>query len=132
MTDSDLVATRSLVTALLRHPTTWRGAWWAYRSLPLIRRDLATSGLAATPPRFDGHGPNSVAGVELVMALRHATCLERSLLLQQCILGVRGHAPDVVIGVADGTETPTPVQAHAWIDGTDPGEFAVIHRIPVP
>ena len=66
-----------------------------------------------------------------MMDLRHATCLERSLLLQQCLLAVRGAAPDVLIGVAEGGEIPESVQAHAWMDGTDPGAYAVIHRIAV-
>jgi hypothetical protein len=61
-----------------------------------------------------------------VLRVRHATCLERSLILQSW-LHSHGQAHDVVIGVRHAGS----VQAHAWVEDVEPSlDYLEIHRLP--
>jgi hypothetical protein len=66
----------------------------------------------------------------LVLRLRRATCLERSVVLQAWDAH-HGRPREVVIGVA---RTGSSIGAHAWLAGEDAAnrDFREITRIPVP
>jgi hypothetical protein len=94
---------------------TLRAAWWAVLALRRLRGEISERGLDAQvmdPPKLSSHG---LRGVEWVIRRKHATCLERSLLLQRW-LSAHGAPHEVLIGVAGGTNQ---IAAHAWIDGYD-------------
>jgi hypothetical protein len=65
-----------------------------------------------TPPVLP---PHSERGVRAVLRRRRATCLERSLVLQQWLVA-RGDPRDLVIGVIGPSDG---FKAHAWLDGED-------------
>jgi len=98
-------------------------------ALRRLRGEIPERGLevqVAGPPRL---APEGLRGVEAALRRRHATCLERSLILQRWLIA-HGAPHEVLIGVtgrADG------IEAHAWIDGYDPeaqGEgFRVLTRV---
>jgi hypothetical protein len=94
---------------------TLRAAGWALRALRRLRRELPGAGLdvrVGAPPTLPGA---SVRGVELMLRLCHATCLERSLVVQRWLLS-RRQPHDVLVGVAGGAAA---LDAHAWIDRYD-------------
>jgi len=106
-----------------------RAAWWAVFALRKLRGDISEQGLetqVTRPPElaFDG-----LRGVEAVLRRRHATCLERSLIIQRWLIA-HGSSHEVLIGVNGGADR---IEAHAWIDRYDPapqGEgFLVLTRV---
>jgi hypothetical protein len=103
----------------LRHlnVSTLRAAWWTARSVRSLRADLRADGLRAElapPPRLPA---TASPGVTATARALHATCLERSFLLQKWLLA-HGSPHTLVIGVPSpaGDE---PFVAHAWLEGHD-------------
>jgi hypothetical protein len=96
-----------------------RSAAWALAALARLRRDLGAAGISgarvvAAPPDVPDR---ALRGVEAVLRRRHATCLERSLVLQKWYYA-RGIPRDVVLGV---TAPGDGFAAHAWLDGAPDG-----------
>jgi hypothetical protein len=91
-----------------------RGAAWALGALTRLRHNLRSAGISAaavvSPPELPDA---ALRGVEAVLRRRHATCLERSLVLQKWFYA-RGIRCDVVLGV---TAPGDGFAAHAWLDG---------------
>jgi hypothetical protein len=105
-----------------------RGALWAVPALRRLRRDLPRVGLEAHVAAPRGIESGGLKGVVLVNRIGHATCLERSLVLQAWHLG-QGTSYDVLVGVdlAQGA-----IDAHAWVGGYEPArsDLTVIARLP--
>jgi hypothetical protein len=109
---------------------TLRAAWWTARSVRSVRVQLRERGLhtrLAPPPALPA---SAVRGVNATTRYLGATCLERSLLLQEWLLA-HGHRHTLVIGVPrPGDET---FIAHAWLEGHDRAddahEFAELVRL---
>jgi hypothetical protein len=114
------------------HPSVFRAAWWTYRALRGVRRELPRHGLQTRvrqPPRLSR---GASRGVYAVLRRQPNTCLERTLVLQRWLASV-GERHDVVVGVARPDES---FSAHAWLDfesevSTSDG-FAEILRLPAP
>jgi hypothetical protein len=109
---------------VLRHPTAWLGAAWAATAHLRTRsrlRKWGTGAIAPTAPRLIGAAG---AGVAWWLTVSHASCLERSLVLQSWVATRTGEAPDVVIGVRRG-----PFGAHAWLDGEDTEGHIEVRRV---
>ncbi len=93
-----------------------RAAGWTLRALRGVRRDLVVRpleqvDLPAAPP-----GPARARRVvQSVLRVRHATCLERSLVVQRW-WATQGTAVDLVVAV---TAPGQGFHAHAWLE-TDP------------
>lgn len=94
---------------------TLRAAGWALRALRRLRRELPTAGLEVRVMAPPAAPRASVRGVELMLRLGRATCLERSLVVQRWLLA-RRCPHDVLVGVAGGADA---LDAHAWIDRYD-------------
>jgi len=110
---------------------TLRAAWWAVFALRRLRRDIPELGLearVAAPPEL---APEGLRGVEAALRRRHATCLERSLVLQRWLIA-HGVSHEVLIGVSGGAER---IEAHAWLNRYDAEAqeegFRVLTRVPV-
>jgi|SRR5579884_2211632 len=108
---------------------TLHGAAWAAIELERLRRALRRGGVAAAVVHSPSAAPaRGTRGVHAILRRRRATCLERSLILQQWY-AAQGAPRDVVIGVTAPAEG---FAAHAWLDG-DPAEagsaFREIHRL---
>lgn len=110
--------------------STLRAAWWAARSMRGLRASLPADGLHAeltVPPRLP---PTAIRGVTATARCLHATCLERSLLLQKWLL-IQGSPHAVVIGVPPPGKEP--FIAHAWLEGHDradaDGRYAELVRV---
>jgi len=108
---------------------TLRAAWWAVLALRRLRGEISELGLEAQvtgPPEL---APEGLRGVEAALRRRHATCLERSLILQRWLIA-HGASHEVLIGVSGGADR---IEAHAWLDRYDPpaqGEgFRVLTRV---
>jgi hypothetical protein len=108
---------------------TLRAAWWAVLALRKLRGEISELGLEAQiagPPELASEG---LRGVEAVLRRRHATCLERSLILQRWLIA-HGAFHEVLIGVSRGGDQ---IEAHAWLDRYDAeaqGEgFRVLTRV---
>ncbi|MGH2800689.1 MAG: lasso peptide biosynthesis B2 protein [Thermoleophilaceae bacterium] len=90
-----------------------RAAWWTWRALPRIRRQLDAGRLrdisVGTPPPLPAHARR---GVEGVLRRLPNSCLERALLLQRWH-GAQGRPLDVVVGV---TSSKDGFRAHAWLE----------------
>lgn len=107
-----------------------RAGWWAARSIRSLRSQLRERGLNA---RLDPPPPlpaSAVRGVHTIAGCLRATCLERSLLLQEWLLA-HGRRHTLVIGVpGPGDEQ---FIAHAWLEGHDRAddshEFAQLLRV---
>jgi hypothetical protein len=111
-------------------PATIRASAWALLALARLRRGLRLHGMAAraaAPPGWATSG--TTRAVERVLRATHATCLERSLVLQAWF-AAHGIARDVVIGV---TAPSSGFAAHAWLEGepTQGGEWHELHRLSV-
>lgn len=89
---------------------------WAVRQLRAVHKRLPVVGTVTRVPRPARPGPRGWWGIRLAILATHPTCLERALLLQSW-MGTYRAAPDVVIGVRNGTNG---VQAHAWVEDRDP------------
>jgi Transglutaminase-like superfamily len=111
---------------------TLRAAWWATRAMRRLRRDLRQVGLHAQVPQPPALPEAAVRGVRGVAWLSHATCLERSLLMQRWLVA-HGEAHDVLVGVGPSARD---FEAHAWLEGYDPDEsgagFEVLTRVSCP
>ncbi|HMJ02839.1 MAG TPA: lasso peptide biosynthesis B2 protein [Conexibacter sp.] len=94
---------------------TARAAGWGLLALRRLRRELPSAGLTARVTAPPAAPRASARGVELALSLRHATCLERSLVMQRWLLA-QGRRHDVLVGVAGGADA---LDAHAWIDRYD-------------
>lgn len=107
-----------------------RAAWWALRSLRRLRRPgHSLAPLTQPPPLPD----RAVRGVRAVLARRHATCLERSRVLQAWE-SAHGRPADVVVGV---NVSEGGFRAHAWLEGEarsmGSGQgFEELTRFPAP
>jgi len=118
---------------ILTDPPVLAAALWCLAAHTLIRRRLRRVGLRARVPPPPPLPERGTRGVVAVLAIRRATCLERSLVLQRW-LGAHGSGADVLIGVAtrrpEAPSGATP-DVHAWIDGVDDdgGVHEVLHRI---
>lgn len=92
----------------------------------VLRRDGGVRAPVPPPPMVP---PRAVRGVRWGLALRRATCLERSLVMQRWLVA-HGIERDVLIGVAkDGGRT----LAHAWIAGQEAlndREYVEMTRVP--
>jgi hypothetical protein len=106
-----------------------RAAWWAILALRRLRGEIPDMGLevqVTAPPEL---APEGLRGVEAVLRPLHATCLERSLILQRWLIA-HGASHEVLIGVSGAADR---VEAHAWLDCYDPpaqGEgFRVLTRV---
>jgi hypothetical protein len=110
---------------------TLRAAWWAHRSLRIVRSDLRRNGLAYRPaPRPPDLPPRAGRGVLAVFRRQSHTCLERALVLQRWE-ATQGVGRDVVVGVTSASA----FAAHAWLDGEPDGEvgsYAELMRLPPP
>lgn len=94
---------------------TVRGGVWAALALHRLRREIPSDGLdvrVLAPPRI---APAGVRGVEAALRLRHATCLERSLIVQRWLMACGSHH-DVLVGVGRGSGA---MEAHAWVHRYD-------------
>ncbi len=101
---------------------------WLDASLVAVRRDLGTEGINAgsmlsQPPYA---APWLTGLVDVRLAMLHATCLERSLIMQRWLMAI-GRPHDVLIGVKSPRET---VIAHAWLDHEDSRGHHVLTRLP--
>jgi Transglutaminase-like superfamily len=107
-----------------------RAAWWALRALRHARQALpnrpVTDVRIDSPPSLP---PAAARGVRAVLRRRHATCLERSLVLQAW--EAAHDAPRaVVIGVSGSSRE---LAAHAWLEGEVDGEtsaYQELFRVP--
>jgi hypothetical protein len=122
---------------ILLDPPVLLAAGWAVVAHALTRRGLRRTGLEAAAPPPPPLPERGVRGVSVALTWRGATCLERSLVLQQW-LAAHGSSADVLIGVAPQTTGPGPGPGrsvwdlHAWIEGVDDddGAHQVLHRLP--
>lgn len=116
---------------MVRPPTKsqLRAALWAFRARLIADRELRRANAdELTLPGAPALGLAATRGVNAVLKLTRATCLERSMVLQRWY-GAQGVARDVVIGV---TSPRSGFRAHAWLE--EPGqltqaEFTEITRI---
>jgi hypothetical protein len=108
---------------------TVRAAGWAMFALHRLRREIPSKGLEVRVLAPPTTARRDVRGVEAALRLRHATCLERSLIVQRWLMAC-GSPHDVLVGVTGGSKS---VEAHAWIhryDSEDEGEgFRVLTRV---
>jgi hypothetical protein len=108
---------------------TLRAAWWAVFALRRLRSEISERGLeirVAAPPELASDG---LRAVEAALRRQHATCLERSLIIQRWLIA-HGSSYEVLIGISGDADG---IEAHAWLDRYDPatqGEgFRVLTRI---
>jgi hypothetical protein len=107
-----------------------RSALWAARARFLVARRLRQQEITeVSVPEAPKLGLNATRGVNVALRLTGATCLQRSVVLQQWYAD-HGVARDVVIGV---TSPRAGFKAHAWIE--QPGKtietgFTEITRLP--
>jgi hypothetical protein len=94
-----------------------RSFLWGVGAVNAVRRDLKAKGSRTRVLAPRAVGPRGTTGVRIAVTVARPTCLERALVLQGWISGYSSSPPDVVIGVRkhDGV-----VEAHAWVDGSDP------------
>jgi Transglutaminase-like superfamily len=107
---------------------TLRAAWWTYRAVRHVRRDLAVAGSLASvlvPPTLP---IRAGSGMLAVLAKMQPSCLEESLVVQSWMTA-HGDRREVVIGVARTDR----ITAHAWVDGSDdesPAIYDELYRLP--
>lgn len=101
------------------HPTRLRAAWWTYRALRDVRRQLRSRDVRTValsePPALPPYARHTISAV---LRRERATCLEESLVLQKW-LAAAGSPIDVVIGVSPTADL---LDAHAWLDGDPSGD----------
>ena len=108
---------RGIVHVLTGVGPSFRVFLWSVRQLRDVKRRLRTEGARTRIQVPEDLGPRGWFGVRAALLLSRPSCLERSLLVQAW-LGVFATAPDVVIGVRKRSGK---IEAHAWLDGRDPG-----------
>lgn len=108
---------------------TLRAAWWARLALRKLRGEMSEQGLEAQVAKPPDLAPEGVRGVEAALRRQHATCLERSLILQRWLIA-HGASHEILIGVCRGMDQ---IEAHAWLDRYDVGAqgegFRVLTRV---
>ena len=107
---------------------TVRAFWWSIGELRRLRRTLGPRGLEATvvpPPPLE---PYALRGVRFATSVGRASCLERSLILQQWF-GAHGTTYDILVGVDSSNSD---FKAHAWLEGYDDPveEYTILTRRP--
>lgn len=107
-----------------------RSAAWAARARVLVARRLREREITDVQvPTAPALGLEATRGVRVALRLTGATCLQRSVVLQEWY-AAHGVPRDVVIGV---TAPSAGFRAHAWLE--EPGEhlqteFTEITRLP--
>jgi hypothetical protein len=101
---------------------------WSDESLLAVRQGLDTEGIdtrlrVPDPPYA---APWLTGLIAARLAMLHATCLERSLIMQRWMMAI-GRPHDVLIGVKSPRETTI---AHAWLDHEDSQGHHVLLRLP--
>jgi hypothetical protein len=101
---------------------------WLDKGLVDVRVGLRTEGIDVRgrlpdPPYA---APWLTGLISARLAMQHATCLERSLIMQRWLLAT-GRPHDVLIGVKSPRETTI---AHAWLDHEDSRGHHVLMRLP--
>jgi Transglutaminase-like superfamily len=101
---------------------------WLDTGLVDVRRGLATEGISAGSRLSDPPyaAPWLTGLITARLAMLHATCLERSLIMQRWLMAI-GRPRDVLIGVKSPRETTI---AHAWLDHEDSRGHHVLMRLP--
>lgn len=115
-------------------PSVLRAAWWAWRSVRHVRRELPREGIRArvsAPPALPASAGVGVAGV---LRRLSPTCLERALVAQRW-LAEHDCFRDVVIGghIDGGPGEDRQFLGHAWIEGSEPDSaerYTELLRIP--
>jgi hypothetical protein len=101
---------------------------WLDTGLTDVRISLRTEGIDARlrlpdPPYAT---PWLTGLVAARLAMQHATCLERSLIMQRWLMAT-GRPHDVLIGVRSPRETTI---AHAWLDHENSRGHHILLRLP--
>lgn len=103
---------------------------WTIHALYVTVRRLRTRPIEQLRvPRAPSLGLDATRGVDVVLRLTRATCLQASVVRQRWY-AEQGVVRDVVIGV---TSPRTSFKAHAWLEGpgeTSDSEYTVITRLP--
>lgn len=101
-------------------------AAWALRAATSARRQLAAGRMPPLDlPRVPRLPDSAVWGVHAALRPRLFTCLVRAS-VRQAWHSAHGWQRDLVIGVT----APGPhFQAHAWLDGDDPGAAGTYHEL---
>jgi hypothetical protein len=101
---------------------------WLDAGLADVRTSLQTEGIdARSRLRDPPYAARWLTGlVTARLAMQHATCLERSLIMQRWLMAI-GRPHDVLIGVRSPRETTV---AHAWLDHEDSRGHHVLMRLP--
>jgi hypothetical protein len=101
---------------------------WLDTGLADVRRGLGTEGIDARSrlPDPPYAAPWLTGLIAARLAMQHATCLERSLIMQRWLVAT-GRPHDVLIGVKSPRETTI---AHAWLDHEDPRGHHILMRLP--
>lgn len=90
---------------------------WAARAGHTAHRALRRDGLNVTDEvPHQAAAAASARWPELALRLTRRSCLERALVMQRWYAAA-GADRDVIIGVT----TPSEFQAHAWLEGEEPG-----------
>jgi len=97
---------------------------WTELSLRGLQRDLADRRIAARVPPHYLVSPLATVAARAWLRLRHATCLQRSLIMQRWLFAA-GESHDVLVGVASSS----PISAHAWLDHETAPGYKVIARL---
>ncbi len=111
---------------------TLRAAWWTFRALRRVHRDLRREGLNRVRlPRVPSSLPaHAQRGVAAVLRRRSSTCLEEAT-VRQAWHAAHGERRDLIIGV---TSPAQGFRAHAWLEGdqaSNEEEFRELLRRPV-
>jgi len=101
---------------------------WLDTGLADVRTSLQTEGIDARSrlPDPPCAAPWLTGLVAARLAMQHATCLERSLIMQRWLMAT-GKPHDVLIGVRSPRETTI---AHAWLDHESSRGHHVLLRLP--
>ena len=101
---------------------------WLDAGLAEVRTSLQTEGIdARSRLRDPPYATRWLTGlVAARLSTQHATCLERSLIMQRWLTAT-GQPHDVLIGVRSPRETTI---AHAWLDHEDSRGHHVLMRLP--
>jgi len=101
---------------------------WLETSLTDVRAGLQTEGIDARSrlPDPPYAAPWLTGFIAVRLAMLHATCLERSVIMQRWLMAI-GRPHDLLIGVKSPRETTI---AHAWLDHEDSRGHHVLMRLP--
>jgi Transglutaminase-like superfamily len=102
---------------------------WVDRGLADVRRSLQADGIDQARSRLTDP-PYAIRWLTFLvvarLSMQHATCLERSLIMQRWLMA-NGQPHDLLIGVRSPRETTI---AHAWLDHEDSMSHHVLIRLP--